>query len=175
MHHGRISRASAFGKAAQSHATLTQVGLPQQELSASFMRMRFCVARGTFWVYCAVFSTAFAGLFSNAEAQVFGDNQQTAGYALAGSVVNSSTGAPIPYALVQADQSAKLADQNGNFEFDHLSSPSVTVQAHKPGFFGLNEIGEARTPLTATLSDHPTTITIQLVPEAIISGHVENP
>ena len=27
----------------------------------------------------------------------------------------------------------------------------------------------------ATLSDHPTSITIQLVPEAVISGHVENP
>ena len=140
------------------------------------MRMRSCVARNRFWVGCAVLIAALAGLLSHAEAQGIGDNQQSpAAYVLTGTVVNSSTGAPIPYALVQADQSAKLADQNGNFEFDHLSSPSVTVQAHKPGFFGPNEVGEARAPLTATLSDRPTSITIQLIPEAVISGHVENP
>src|SRR5690242_14305353 len=137
------------------------------------MRMWFCVARGRFWVGCVA---GLAALLSHADAQGIGDNQQSPpAYVLSGTVVNSSTGAPIPYALVQADQNAKLADQNGNFEFDDLGSASVTVQAHKPGFFGLNEIGEARAPLTATLSDHPTTITIQLVPEAIISGHVENP
>ncbi len=139
------------------------------------MRMRFC-ARGGFWVWCAVVITASGTLLSRSEAQGFGDNQPPApSYVLAGSVVNSSTGAPIPYALVQADQSAKLADQNGNFEFDHLSSPSVTVQAHKPGFFGPSELGEAHAPLTVTLSDHPTSITLQLVPEAVVSGHVENP
>ncbi len=140
------------------------------------MRMRFCVTRGHFWGRCAVLIAALAGVLSHAKAQGFGDNPQSApAYVLSGTVVNSSTGAPIPYALVQADQSAKLADQNGNFEFDHLSSSSVTVQAHKPGFFAPNEIGEARAPLTATLSDHPTSITIQLVPEAVVGGHVENP
>ena len=138
--------------------------------------MRCCVARGHFWVGCAVLIAALAGFLSDAEAQGFGDNQQAPpAYVLSGTVVNTSTGAPIPYALVQADQNAKLADQNGNFEFDDLGSASVTVQAHKPGFFGLNEIGEARAPLTAALSDHPTNITIQLIPEAVISGHVENP
>ncbi len=140
------------------------------------MRMRFCVARGRFWVGSAVLIAAFAGVLSRAEAQGFGDNHQSPpAYVLTGTVVNSSTGAPIPYALVQADQSAKLADQNGNFEFDDLSSASVTVQAHKPGFFGPNEVGEPGAPLTAALSDHPTSITIQLIPEAVISGHIENP
>ena len=140
------------------------------------MRMRSCVARNRFWVGCAVLIAALAGLSSYAGAQGIGDNQQSPpAYVLTGTVVNSSTGAPIPYALVQAEQSAKLADQNGNFEFDHLSSPSVTVQAHKPGFFGPNEVGEAPAPLTATLSNRPTSITIQLIPEAVISGHVENP
>lgn len=140
------------------------------------MRMRPCIAQSHFWVGCAVLISALAGLFSHAEAQGFsGDQQSSPTYILAGTVVNSATGAPIPYALVQVDQSAKLADHNGNFEFDHLSSSSVTVQAHKPGFFGPNEIGEARAPLTATLSDHATNITLQLIPEAVISGHVENP
>src|SRR5690242_8014086 len=137
------------------------------------MRMRFRIAPGGFRVSCFLSIIALVAL-PNCIAQM-GAQGSAESYVLSGTVVNSTTGAAIPYALVQADQSAKLADQNGNFEFDHLSSPSVTVQAHKPGFFGLNEIGEARTPLTATLSDHPTTITIQLVPEAIISGHVENP
>ena len=166
---------AAAKHAAAPPATAGSSACVQQELSASFMRMRFCVARSRFWVGCAVLIAALAG-FSHAEGQGFGDNQETPpAYVLTGTVVNSSTGAPIPYALVQADQSAKLADQNGNFEFDHLSSLSVTLQAHKPGFFAPNEVGEARTPLTAALSEHPTSITIQLVPEAVISGHVENP
>src|SRR5690349_1930180 len=157
----------------RSRVSTHTVRLHQQELSASFMRMRFCVARGGFWVGCAVLIAALAALLSHADAQVFGDTQQTPpAYVLTGTVVNSSTGAPIPYALVQADQSAKLADQNGNFEFDDLSSASVTIQANKPGLFGPNEIGEARAPFTATWSDNPTSITIQLIPEAVISGHV---
>lgn len=137
--------------------------------------MRFCIARGSFWVRCALPVAALAGMLSDCRAQNLGDKQTSPAYVLTGTVVNSSTGAPIPYALVQADQSAKLADQNGNFEFDHLSSPAVAVQAHKPGFFSPNEVGEGRSPLTATLSDHPTSITIALVPEAVISGHVEDP
>src|SRR5690348_9845131 len=131
--------------------------------------MGCCVTRSSFWVCCLVSITSSCGLPSDCAAQVLCDSQPSSpSYVLTGTVINSATGAPIPYALVQADQSAKLADQNGNFEFDHLGSISVTVQAHKPGFFAENEIGQARSPQTAGLSDHPTTITIQLVPEAVI-------
>ena len=94
---------------------------------------------------------------------------------LTGTVVNSVTGEPIPYALVQVEQGAQLSDQNGNFRFDGVISSAVNIQAHKPGFFAPNEMGEPRAPLTATLSDDPTSVTIPLVPEAILTGHVENP
>ena len=95
-------------------------------------------------------------------------------HVLTGTVVNSVTGAPIPYALVQAEQNAKLTDQNGNFRFDNLISTSSSIQAHKPGYFEPQELGQVRTNII-TLSDRPTDVTIPLVPEAVISGHVTNP
>ncbi|HVH85655.1 MAG TPA: carboxypeptidase regulatory-like domain-containing protein [Terriglobales bacterium] len=101
--------------------------------------------------------------------------QGSSAHVLTGTVVNSSTGQPIPYALVQVDLNAKLTDQNGNFRFENLLSNPITIQAHKPGFFGQNEIGESRAPTMVTLSDHPTAVTVPLVPEAVITGHVENP
>ncbi|MBV9147813.1 MAG: carboxypeptidase regulatory-like domain-containing protein [Acidobacteria bacterium] len=107
------------------------------------------------------------------------DTQQAAPpqHVLSGTVVNAQTGAPIPYALVQAEQSAKLTDQNGNFRFDNLVSMSLMVQAHKPGFFNDQELAQMRPvpPSMVTLSDKPTNVTIALTPEAVITGHVENP
>jgi len=109
-------------------------------------------------------------------AQLTGSPQQAAGkYVLTGTVVSSATGAGVPYALVQADQSARLADQNGNFRFDSLTSPAINLQAHKPGFFQENEINESHTPSIVTLSSPSTTVIVRLVAEAVISGHVENP
>src|SRR5712671_3036978 len=67
--------------------------------------------------------------------------QSSSAHVLTGTVVNSATGAPIPFALVQVEQNAKLTDQNGNFQFENLLSSVVNVQAHKPGFFAENEIG----------------------------------
>jgi hypothetical protein len=102
--------------------------------------------------------------------------QQTAArYVLTGTVVNSATGAGIPWALVQVDQSAKLADQNGNFHFDNVISTTVNLQAHKPGFFQENEINETHVSNMVTLSSSSTNVVLRLVPEAVISGHVENP
>jgi len=110
-------------------------------------------------------------------AQLAGSRQQEAAgkYVLTGTVVNSATGAGIPYALVQADQSAKLADQNGAFRFDSLTSAAINLQAHKPGFFQENEISESHTPSIVTLSSPSTNVVVRLLPEAVISGHVENP
>ena len=96
-------------------------------------------------------------------------------YILTGTVVSASTGAGIPFALVQIDQSAKMTDQNGNFRFDNLTSSSVNLQTHKPGFFQENEISETPTPNTVTLSPPSTNVVVRLIPEAVISGHVENP
>ena len=110
-------------------------------------------------------------------AQFMGSPQQQAAarYVLTGTVVSSATGAGIPYALVQVDQNAKLTDQNGNFRFDNLISTTMNLQVHKPGFFPENEINETHTPNMVTLSSSPTNVVVRLIPEAVISGHVENP
>lgn len=96
-------------------------------------------------------------------------------YVLTGTVVSSATGGGVPYALVQVDQSAKMADQSGNFRFEGLVSNKVTVQAHKPGFFQENEIGDMHAPTIVSLSSTSTNVVVRLIPEAVISGHVENP
>src|SRR5437764_3508044 len=111
-------------------------------------------------------------------AQLVGSSEPSAArYVLTGTVVSSATGAGIPYALVQLDQSAKLADQNGNFRFENLISTTVNLQAHKPGFFQENELAEphAPAPNVVTLSSPSTNLVVRLVPEAVISGHVANP
>lgn len=104
-------------------------------------------------------------------------------YVLTGTVVNALTGTPVPYALVQTGQSAKLSDQSGNFSFDGIINNRVSVTAHKPGFFNDQELsqgpgqrfGRGPVPNTmVTLSTQPTNITIPLTPEAVISGHVED-
>lgn len=94
---------------------------------------------------------------------------------LTGTVVNSSTNAPIPYALVQIGPEAKLTDQNGNFRFEDLAANSVYVSVHKPGFFEEREAagGPGPMPMIA-LAEPITNVTVKLIPEAVISGHVED-
>ena len=105
-------------------------------------------------------------------------------FVLTGTVVNSVTGTPIPYALVSTGQSARLSDQNGNFRFDAISNNRVSVAAHKPGFFNEQELTQGQGPrfgrgpvpnTMLTLTNEPTNVTIPLTPEAVISGHVEAP
>src|SRR5256885_12189702 len=110
-------------------------------------------------------------------AQFMGSPQQQAAacYVLNGTVVSSATGAGIPYALVQVDQSARLADQNGNFRFDNLASATVNLQAHKPGFFQESEINGTPASNVVTLSSPSSNVVVRLVPEGVISGHVDSP
>jgi hypothetical protein len=140
--------------------------------------MRFCSAQtslmGSRTCWLAVILTLSSVTLAAQLTSVYPEQQSPAKHALGGTVVNSATGEPIPYALVQVDQNVRLADQNGNFEFDGLTSSTVTIQAHKPGFFGENELGDNRSPMVANLSDRPTTLKVPLVPEAVITGHVEN-
>jgi len=141
--------------------------------------MRFCFAPTSFLGSRTRWLAALILLLCLPSVAQFGGGSYTQQQAppthvLSGTVVNSATGEPIPYALVQVDQNARLADQNGNFEFASLTSGKVTIQAHKPGFFGENELGNNPSPTTINLSDPATTLKVPLVPEAVISGHVEN-
>ena len=138
--------------------------------------MRFCSAVVSFARRRTLLLLTLVALCSLPLAAQFNNVQSSSPtHVLTGTVVNSVSGAPIPYALVQAEQKSKLADQNGNFRFDNLISPSVMVQAHKPGFFGEQEIGRVARQSMVTLSDKPTNVNIALIPEAVVAGHVENP
>lgn len=138
--------------------------------------MRFCSVLVSFARRRTLSCSLFSAFLAAPVLAQFSTPDQTASpaHVLTGTVVNSVTGAPIPYALVQAEQNAKLTDQNGNFRFDNLISNSLLVQAHKPGYFEPQELGQVRANTTITLSDRPTQVTIPLVPEAVITGHVTN-
>ncbi|HEV3037374.1 MAG TPA: carboxypeptidase regulatory-like domain-containing protein [Candidatus Angelobacter sp.] len=58
-------------------------------------------------------------------------------FPLAGKVVNSVTGKPIPRVLVRLPklQRATLTDQEGNFSFNHVSVGKVAILLSKPGYF----------------------------------------
>ena len=145
------------------------------------MRMRFFMVaallakgRGLLLFVVPLLGCAYGSAqFSVGHSQTTGEK-----HTLTGTAVNSFTGEPVPYALVQVGERAKLSDQNGNFSFDDLPYTAAAIIAHKPGFFNEQEIeaGNMRggQPQTVTLSDKPTSVTVRLIPEAVLSGHVEN-
>lgn len=94
-------------------------------------------------------------------------------HALSGTVINSATGEAVPYALVQVGPDAVLSDQNGQFRFDALNYSQASIIAHKPGFFSEGELGDGWSQPVA-LSSAETTVTVRLVPEAVVAGHVED-
>lgn len=141
------------------------------------MLMRSCSALVSFAGRRTILSLFLLALLHVPSSAQLTDSSQQAALAqhvLTGTVVNSATGAPIPFALVQAEQNTKLTDQNGNFRFDNLVSTSVNVQAHKPGFFAEQDIAQMHRPTMVALSDHPINTVIALIPEAVIAGHVED-
>src|SRR5437764_1841410 len=146
--------------------------------SASLLRMRYSRAAVLSALHRFFFTASplllCSGLLS---AQFVGGPQQQSAtkYVLNGTVVSSATGAGIPYALVQVDQGARLADQNGNFRFDNLASATVNLQAHKPGFFQESEINGTPASNVVTLSSPSSNVVVRLVPEGVISGHVDSP
>lgn len=104
------------------------------------------------------------------------DQSNAVTHVLSGVVVNAVSGAPVPYALVQIGQDAKLADQNGTFRFEALPYSGASVIARKPGYFNEQELADnSFQPEAIKLSGETTSLTIRLTPEAVISGHVTNP
>jgi hypothetical protein len=89
-----------------------------------------------------------------------------------GEVVDSTTGQPIPNALVQiSGPHAALTDRDGQFEFRDLadgSSGHMAATATKPGYFP-EQPGAIDSNLPAP-ENHD--ITLKLIPEAILSGKV---
>lgn len=86
-----------------------------------------------------------------------------------GEVINSVTHEPIADALVNlGDEHVAFTDHEGQFELDNMPGGSGFPSAEKPGYFPQRRASGDATPLTA--ENQP--ITLELVPEAILSGTV---
>lgn len=99
-------------------------------------------------------------------------------YKIEGAVINSVTGEPIPRALVQLTgpaQESVLTGSDGRFHFDAVPEGQVAVTGVKPGFFDQME-RKRRYWMQYAITVGPDTkpITVTLVPESVIRGHVED-
>jgi hypothetical protein len=102
-----------------------------------------------------------------------------------GGVVNKTTKEPIARALVTAngEQFAAMTDDRGQFEitmqqqFPKMASGTMNgfFQARKPGFLPVNRPWSIRTSVGGTQTEQPSAVTIELVPEGRIVGHVNVP
>lgn len=94
-----------------------------------------------------------------------------------GKVVNAATGAPVPHALIELigdTHWAKLASVDGTFEFTGVPQGRYQISARKPGYFLANEIRITPGPAYLNLSPDTPPVSIQLYPEAIVYGRVED-
>jgi hypothetical protein len=107
-------------------------------------------------------------------------SSQSPTYTLRGTVVNSVTGEPIRGALVQAYigvQRSALSGADGTFQFEGMLAGQGSVTARKPGYFPPEEIHSSRfvstqIPPTDTVGPDQPPVLLKLVPEGVISGHI---
>lgn len=96
-------------------------------------------------------------------------------YRLQGTVINSVTGQPISRVLVQVGepvQQSLLTGPDGAFSFEDVLSGQTTLKARKPGFLD-TEAGKPVWSRPVEIGPNTRPITIQLVSESTIEGHVE--
>ncbi len=127
-----------------------------------------------------LFFTTYSGLALPVVARAQTPDEETAStatYAVSGTVVNSVTGESIPHALVQVfagAQRSMLTDFEGRFRFEGLPGMETVATARKPGFFSPQQLSPDAYYPGARVKIGPDTppITLKLVPEGVISGHV---
>ncbi len=135
-------------------------------------------ARGRTYFRIFVLIVGSSSLVQNLNGQFTSSAQSAvpATHVLMGTVVNAVTGEAVPFAFVQAGEDAALADQNGQFRFEGLTSTQFSLEAHKPGFFNDRELSNGSgPPLMITVADKPVSVSLRLTPEAIIAGSVHTP
>lgn len=95
---------------------------------------------------------------------------------LRGRVINSVTREAVPYALVQAPNSAPmravLAGADGSFELDDVPA-GLELSAVKPGFLPQNPMPYPASGIIRK-GQEGDAINLELVPEAVIAGHIAN-
>jgi hypothetical protein len=91
-----------------------------------------------------------------------------------GQVINASTGAPVPRALVRLNNRAVLTDHDGKFRFEQNTASSANVLVTKPGFSATTEMQEGGN-LYLTGAQMSVPLELRLYPEAVLTGTVLGP
>jgi hypothetical protein len=105
-------------------------------------------------------------------------NSDRESYEVRGTVVNSTSGEPIPWALVRLDsfgQSAARearADAEGKFTFANVSAKAAYLSATKPGYFPVLRGPEHPLQLRVAAHRNSSAAIVPLIPEGIIYGRI---
>jgi Carboxypeptidase regulatory-like domain len=91
-----------------------------------------------------------------------------------GQVINASTGAPVPRALVRLNNRAVLTDHDGKFRFDQNTANAANIMVTKPGFSATTEMQEpGNVYLQGAQMGVP--LELRLYPDALLTGTVSGP
>ena len=91
-----------------------------------------------------------------------------------GQVINASTGAPVPRALVRLNNRAVLTDHDGKFRFDQNTESSANILVTKPGYSASTEMQEpGNLYLQGAQLGAP--LELRVYPEALLTGTVLAP
>ncbi len=92
-------------------------------------------------------------------------------YRVTGTVIDSSTGNPLPRALVKLPQQAVLSGAEGKFSFDQIPAGEEAITVTKPGYLnpGPNLM---RWPELIRIGPETNNVVLKLLPEAVVFGQV---
>jgi hypothetical protein len=99
-------------------------------------------------------------------------------YAVRGTVLNSISAEPIPWALVRLDSVGESAarevraDAEGKFAFASVSAKAAYLSASKPGYFPVLRGTEHPMQLRVAVHRNSSAAIVRLVPEGIIYGRI---
>jgi hypothetical protein len=91
-----------------------------------------------------------------------------------GQVINATTGAPIPRALVRLNERAVLTDHDGKFRFDQNTLGSANILVSKPGYSATTEMQDGGN-LFLQGAQLGVPLELRLYPEAVLTGTVLAP
>jgi len=93
-----------------------------------------------------------------------------------GTVINAVTGEPLPRALVRLEAlgvpRAVFTGQNGHFEFSAVPQGSAVLTPRKPGYMVSEHETQFSYRIAVDAGMGP--VTLRLLPQAVITGHVED-
>lgn len=122
----------------------------------------------------ANYGVALSGACSPLAAQA-ADPQQT--FKVEGTVVNEATGRPIPRALVESYSPAAglisiFTGADGEFAFNGVPQGRAQFSVTKPGYFASRGGAMVQRPIIFNAGADSGKLTIKLIQEAVIAGHV---